>query len=179
MLRCASGAAFAAFLLAGCSGGGGRPAGPPADSATAAAANARREAFLKDQAAKLERALESDRQRRDTVLIAQPTVVLYPPSSAAGDTSLRAFLGAVADTVTAAGWRFEERYGPVVRLVESGSGFWYDISVAAQPFGVIIVAPGHIPQVHSGLGAILELGTRLRTLRAWLPGGAPEPAAAS
>ena len=145
----------------------------------AVTAETRHEEFLKQQAADLARHLDEQRRQTGPVTLQGATVVLYPPSYAVGDSILRALLAAAGDTARMAGWAFEERWGPAVRFVESGSGARYEVPVETMEFGVILVAPGQLPQVIVGPPSFPQLGARLRGLESWLPGGAPTPAAPS
>jgi hypothetical protein len=140
------------------------------DPGALAQREARRRKFLEEHAAKFARQAEPDRRLRQPVIVARPTMVFFFPGvgAPAEGSPLQMLLRAAADSARAAGWEYTERHAWALRIVDAGAQAIYLAPVARDSFGVALVAPGDPPHVRYGLGALLDLGSRLRALEAWL-----------
>ena len=142
----------------------------PRDSAAPALWEARRREFLEKQAAELALRAEDSRRLREPVNVKRATVVLFYPGLGrpADSGPIRVLVNAAADTARAAGWDVAERLGARLEVIDSSARASYKSPVARDSVGAVLVVPGYPPRVSYGLRALMELGTRLRALQAWL-----------
>jgi hypothetical protein len=145
----------------------------PANTATLAAREGRRQAFLAEQEA-ITRDAPRARRFRGELVLERPTVVaFYPEPHLGSDTvALRQRLSQYAAVAREQEWSFEERYSGKLRVTDSRSHALHGVTVSLDSVGLVLAAPGFPPLVWYGEIAGGELKERLLALRGWLPGRA-------
>ena len=158
-----------AVLLGSC--GDHRPSASkdPPDSASLAQRESRRQKFLEEQAAQSLHHAAVDGRLVGTVIVTRPTLVVFRPGMMAIHDShpVHPLLKAAVDSARAAGWDVTERSTQTLRILDATTQAIYLGPVALDSAGIALVAPGYPPQVSYGLGALLEVGPRLRAFDAW------------
>lgn len=142
-------------------------------SATLAARETRRQAFLAEQEA-VGRDLLRARLFRGELVLERPTVVAFYPERQPGSDSvaLRQRISQYADEAEDVEWSFEERYSGEFQLTDARSHALYAVSVSPDSVGLLLAAPGYPPVVWYGEIAGGELRERLSALSERLPGRA-------
>lgn len=171
--RATTGLILAAILGAACTEHRSAPMPASVDSATEAVREARRQAFLADQEARIRKGLEARRFGANLVLERPTVVAFYPSGASMSDTvALRHRLALYTAVTEKEGWLFEERHSGEFHMSDARSNAFYWVVVHRDSTGLVLAAPGYPPQVWYGEITAAALRRRLRAMRHWLPGKA-------